>query len=161
MPIVAYCQPEQQPSPIGCPTFVLPFWLSISGGNPNGEWPEFGFETKYKDCYNCIVKNPGEVNVCEYYNQIGSPCPICFNIIMLTEVFNPRSGNYETIYKVIETTNGTTHIWYTYEIKKVPIYATDADGKKWVIGYKWYWNIIPRLTAIETTLNGGRRMIFE
>jgi hypothetical protein len=78
-------------------------------------------------------------------------------IIKLDHVFNPRSNNYETIYQLRTIdNNGVPYIYYTYKIYKVPVWQIDDNGNRIkIIGYKYYWLIIPELTGYTVDLNGG------
>jgi hypothetical protein len=75
----------------------------------------------------------------------------------LDHVFNPRSNNYETIYQLRTIdNNGVPYTYYTYKIYKVPVWQIDDNGNRIkIIGYKYYWLIIPELTGYTVDLNGG------
>ncbi len=143
----------------GCPTMVLPHWLVLSSSPSIGEYPEFVFDTHYTDCYNCYAEKENEVVTCEHYLNEGIQCPLCVNVTRLTDVYNPRTGNYEVIYKIIEVKNGEEKVWYTYYIYKVPIYGTDNNGNKWIIGYKYYWNLIPDVVGVLIDYNNGNKTL--
>lgn len=88
-------------------------------------------------------------------------CPRCLEVLTLESVFNPKTGNYERVYVVTtHELDGGIKVWYTYNMYKVPIYATGPNGEVKIVGYRYEWLIIPELTAIETG-TGGSKMIFE
>jgi len=81
----------------GCPQFVLPYWLNQ--WTPGFEWPEFGFNTQYKECYNCSLEAGSSlVNVCEHYYPNPVECPTCLEITKLEMVYDPIFDDYKTIF---------------------------------------------------------------
>ena len=142
----------------GCPTYVFEAWASSS--RPNFEWPEYGFESHYSDCYNCDKLNENEVNVCEHYFSGNKLCPTCDQIIRLEDVYNPKIQQYETVYKVIENTQNGNKIWFTYEVISIPIYGTDLSGKRIIVGYRYAWIPIPMITTVLVTPY-GLKMLYD
>jgi hypothetical protein len=84
-------------------------------------------------------------------------------IITIEMVYNPNSGEYETVYMVRYDDNNIVRIYYTYKVVKVPIYRVNEDGTRGeIIGYKYIWSKIPNLTAIGFDLELSRKiMIFN
>lgn len=149
----------------GCPTPALGDFINVSSGpghcatlNPINPY------YVYKECYNCDIQTSDEINVCQPYfdADMTFKCPQCLNIVRLDGVFNPKTNTYETIYVVKSfQLDGTTKVFYTYQVVKVPIYATRSDGTRVIVGYYYEWLVIPGLTTYVYLVDGSKKMIFE
>jgi hypothetical protein len=108
----------------------------------------------------CQPKEENELSICLLQNE-ADDCRNCVSVKKLVGVFNPRTNQYETIYSVIEfQPNGEPRYWYSYIVYVVPIYEVKENGDLVIVGYKYYWNPIPELTAVEVGINGST-MIFD
>lgn len=135
---------------IGCPTNALDWWATCE--DPDYEMPML--VPNYRYCFNC------EYGVCD---ALDWQCDVCIEITKIEYVFNPKNGNYETIYVVRFEENGTQKVYYTYQVIKIPIYRVNADGTIGeIIGYKYKWQVIPNLIAIGyDPINMRRYMIYN